>query len=54
MSSSACGILGLTESKLCHDGWSWNEADCFHVLVASLALQYVSSMNVAGAGMNSS
>jgi hypothetical protein len=27
----------LTESKFCHGGWSWNEADYLDVLVASLA-----------------
>jgi hypothetical protein len=27
----------LTESKFCHGGWSWNEADWHDVLVAFLA-----------------
>jgi hypothetical protein len=29
--------LALTVGKFSHGGWSWNEADCLDVLVASLA-----------------
>jgi hypothetical protein len=31
-----CGILGLIGGNFRHNGWSWNEADCLDVLVASL------------------
>jgi hypothetical protein len=35
--ADTCGILGLTECKFSHSGWSWNEADGVDLLLAFMA-----------------